>query len=398
MTVVTKIDAQSNKSEKPLPSTLSIGTSKDSVPQKDVMDLVDKVFKLKTSNKSDSAQTQPGKILLSVFPAFGYALQSGEVAILAINVSFYTAGGFTNLSSITFNPQYSVMHQVVLPLIASVWNKNNTLNFLGDWRFYKYPSYTYGLGSRTLLSKVDSLDYSYIKFYQEVLGKIGYNLYAGGGYDLDYHYDIKDYGNSTNFDKYNAGKTTTVSSGLIAHIKYDTRKNVNNPKTAFYASASYRYNSTILGSNNNWQAVQIEIKKYYKLTKKGNNILAFWSWNEFTFGRKPPYLDLPSTGWDTYNNTGRGYIQGRFRGANMAYLESEFRFNILKNGLLGGVIFSNAEAVSRNLGNNKNIISPGEGAGIRIKLNRYSDTNLAVDYGFGTGGSRGVFFNIGEVF
>ncbi|MEO7089181.1 MAG: hypothetical protein ABIZ51_10355 [Bacteroidia bacterium] len=392
MAIITKIDAQSSQNEN---STIN---KKDTVEQKDVMDVADKLFKLKPYTKPDTTRSKTGTILLSVFPVVGYALQSGTVGIIATNVSFYAANGSTNLSSLTFNPQYSIMHQVVLPLITSVWSKNNKWNFLGDWRYYKYPSYTYGLGSRTLLTKVDSLDYSYIKFYQEALRKISTNFYGGIGYNLDYHYNIKDYSQSTDFQKYDRGATKTTSSGLIAHLKYDTRTNLNNPINAFFASVSYRYNSTLLGSDQNWQAIQIEMRKYINLNPNGKSVLAFWSWNEITLGGKPPYLDLPSTGWDTYNNTGRGYIQGRFRGADMFYLESEIRFNITRNGLLGGVLFANDETVSRYLGNDNDFLNPGEGIGIRLKLNRFSDTNLCVDYGFGTDGSRGFFFNIGEVF
>jgi hypothetical protein len=41
---------------------------------------------------------------------------------------------------------------------------------------------------------------------------------------------------------------------------------------------------------------------------------------------------------------------------------------------------------------------PGYGAGIRIKLSKHSNTNVAIDYGIGQGGSRGIFMNLGEVF
>jgi hypothetical protein len=74
-----------------------------------------------------------------------------------------------------------------------------------------------------------------------------------------------------------------------------------------------------------------------------NGINALWSYNWFTFGGKPPYLLLPSTGWDSHVNTCRGFIQGRYRGSNMLYLESEYRFLITSNGLFGGVVFANAE-------------------------------------------------------
>ncbi len=365
--------------------------------QKDFPDLIIELFRLRTKHSQDSVP-KPGKLLWAVFPVAGYALQSGGVAILASNISWYSAEG-ANLSNITFNPEYSFMKQTILPFTSSIWTAGNEFNFLGDWRFYKYPSYTYGLGSHTLLNKVDTIDYSFFKFDQEALMKVAHNLYGGFGYNLDYHWNIEDYSEMTDFISYNNNQEKTVSSGLIAHLKYDNRENINNPVSAFYGSIIYRWNSTLLGSDDNWQYIQVEMRKYIKLNGRGTTKLAFWSWNEFTFGGKPPYLDLPSTGWDTYSNTGRGYIQGRFRGNNMLYLETELRFNILKNGLLGGVVFSNAETTPQSMNTFGNsIISPGEGVGIRLKLNKYSGSNLCIDYAFGTQGSRGFFFNIGEVF
>jgi len=112
----------------------------------------------------------------------------------------------------------------------------------------------------------------------------------------------------------------------------------------------------------------------------------------------PPYLDLPSIGWDNYSNTGRGYVPGRFTGNNLMYLESEYRFGITRNGLLGGVAFGNVESILPNLNSTIQKVMPGYGIGLRIKMNKYSNTNIAIDYGFGIGGSHGLFFNLGEVF
>ncbi|MDB5277863.1 MAG: hypothetical protein JWR61_2818 [Ferruginibacter sp.] len=129
------------------------------------------------------------------------------------------------------------------------------------------------------------------------------------------------------------------------------------------------------------------------------NILALWSFNWLTLAKsKPPYLLLPSTGWDDFYNTGRGYIQSRFRAKDMIYAEAEYRFGIAGNGLLGGVVFGNVQSFSKNLATQLAVLAPGFGAGLRVKLNKFSNTNLCIDYGFGTNGSRGVFLNLGEVF
>ncbi len=56
------------------------------------------------------------------------------------------------------------------------------------------------------------------------------------------------------------------------------------------------------------------------------------------------------------------------------------------------------QSVSEQQGKPLQSILPGYGAGIRIKLNKHSNTNVAIDYGIGQGGSRGIFMNLGEVF
>lgn len=367
--------------------------------QKDVMDVITKVTKLRDKETVDSENLKPGKILVSVFPAVGYSLSNGVTFILAANFSFYTANpNTTNLSVITLNPLYSLKQQTIIPLISSIWLKDNKINLLGDYRFYQYPSLTYGLGGKRLLSQSDSVDYSYIKISQEALYSITHNLYGGVGYAWDYHYNIEEFGAVRQYERYTNGAAQTSSSGLVARLKYDSRTNINNPKNAFYADFTYRDNLTALGSTNNWQEIAIEFRKYISLSKKPSNVLAFWSWNEFTYGGKAPYFDLPSIGWDEYSNTGRGFIQGRFRGSDIVYLEGEYRFDILRNGLLGGVAFCNGESVPNYPSNKFEAIHVGKGIGLRIKLNKYSDTNLCIDYGWGDGGSQGFAFNVAEVF
>ncbi len=366
--------------------------------QEDVMDEITKVVKVKNKETPDSEYMRPGKILISVFPAVGYSLSNGVTFILASNFSFYTDDPkTTNLSVITLNPLYSLKQQIIVPIISSIWLKDNKLNLLGDYRFYQYPSLTYGLGGKRLLSQSDSVDYSFIKISQEALYEISHNVYGGAGYALDYHYNIQEFGNDPQYELYNNGATKTISSGWVARIKYDNRTNINNPKEAFYANFVYRDNMSALGSTSNWQELEVEFRKYIRLSKHPSNVLAFWSWNEFTFGGTP-YFDLPSTGWDDYSNSGRGFIQGRFRGKDILYQEGEYRFDVLRNGLLGGVVFVNAESVPDYPSSTFDVIHVGKGLGLRIKLNKFSDTNLCVDYGWGDGGSRGFAFNVGEVF
>ncbi len=146
------------------------------------------------------------------------------------------------------------------------------------------------------------------------------------------------------------------------------------------------------------KSLLIDLRHYIPWPRNSENILAFWSYNWLTLGGDPPYLDLPSTGWDTYGNTGEGYIQGRFRSKNMLFVEAEYRFKVTSNGLFGGVVFANAQSFTEWPSNTFQTIAPAAGLGLRVKFNKYSRTNIAIDYGFGQNGSQGVFVNLGEVF
>ena len=73
-----------------------------------------------------------------------------------------------------------------------------------------------------------------------------------------------------------------------------------------------------------------------------------------------PYLALPAIGWDFAGRTGRGYVQGRFRGTAEVYAEAEWRFRITDNGLLGGVVFANMYTFTRPAVSYPGYTEPGE--------------------------------------
>ena len=78
--------------------------------------------------------------------------------------------------------------------------------------------------------------------------------------------------------------------------------------------------------------------------------------------------------------------------------ETEYRIQLTRNGLFGMVIFANFESFSNINTWNFPSIAPAGGLGLRVKLNKYSRTNIAIDYGWGRQGSHGFFVNLGEAF
>ena len=371
--------------------------------QRDIKDVVRKIFKSSKQNQQDSSTGRKNRIYNSFFPAAGYTLQTGYAAIVSEGIAFYTdTTGSEKISSILTSITYTQFHQLLFPLTVNIWTKKNKFNIVFDYRFLKYPSTTYGLGARTTENDAYTLNYNCIKLHQTIQTKIYRNLYAGVGIYYDYLWNITEVnpppGIKTSFQKYGASQKETAS-GIALKLLYDSRKNQINPANGTYANIVYRPSFTFMGSDNNWQSLQIDCRKYFKLFGSTKNILALWSFDWLTLGKtKPPYLLLPSTGWDDFYNTGRGYVQSRFRAKDMIYAEAEYRFGISSNGLLGGVVFGNVQSFSKNLATQLSVFAPGLGAGLRIKLNKFSNTNLCIDYSFGMNGSRGLFLNLGEVF
>ena len=367
--------------------------------QRDVKDVINNIF-YRSKHVQDSLKTK--KVYVTLLPAVGYTLQTGLAGAITAGVAFYTDTLKHNkFSNILTSLTYTQYNQFLFPIAANIWTKRNKYNIAIDYRFLKYPSTNYGIGSRTSENDAYTLNFSYIKLHQTVLRKIYKELYGGLGFYYDYFYNIKEVdppaGVHTSFERYSNKKQETAV-GIAFKLLYDSRDNDINAHKGTYANVIYRPNYTALGSDKNWKSLQIEYKKYIPLGHK-KNTLALWSFNWFNIGNeKSPYLLLPSTGWDDQYNTARGYIQSRFRAKIMIYSEAEYRFGISENGLLGGVVFANAQSFSRTLSNQFTIISPGFGAGLRIKLNKYSNTNLCIDYGFGLNGSKGLFLNFGEVF
>lgn len=380
--------------------------SYDANDQTDIRDVLRYLLKKGAPKKPYDPAHIPGKLHFSPLLSPNYTPQTQFQVLLGTLIAFYTDSGKNeNISGITTSIAYTQNHQTILPVIASIWSKNNKYNFQTDWRYLNYPSLTYGLGGGTSLSDGYFINYHYLRLHQSVYRTIAKNIYLGAGYDYDRYWNIEELneagqdstGGKTDFDKYGFSNTST-SSGISLGFLWDSRRNQINPNGGSYLNVTYRPKFTFLSSDANWQSLLIEFRQFVKVSPRSDNVLSIWSYNWLTLSGNPPYLLLPSTGWDANWNTGRGYTQGRFRGKNMVYLESEFRFGITPNGLLGGVLFANAQSFTEMTTNKFEYVAPACGLGLRIKLDKFSKTNFCVDYGWGLNGNRGFQFNIGEVF
>ncbi len=367
--------------------------------QKDAIDLLRTAFDISKPRKTDSTSLKEGGKVVAFLPNVGYAPQSRFLVQFVTNVALKNTNA--NVSIFNILATYTQNRQSILQGTSSYFSKNNKYFFSTDWRLMNYPQSTYGLGMNTSLDKGIDMNFRYLKLYQTLMRSVASGLYVGIGYQFDYHWKIQSLTEDdivTEISGYSLGTSgASVSSGPTVALLFDNRTNAMSPSRGFYANMVLKQTLKSLGSNTNYQSLLLDARKYFNLSGNGNHVLALWSYNFFTHGHVP-YLDMPSTGWDTNVNTGRGFIQGRYRGQNLMYLETEYRFTLTRNQLFGGVVFSNLQTVSEPDTRRFNKIMPAIGAGLRIRVNKFSRANLAIDYGIGGDGSRNLYFNFGEVF
>jgi hypothetical protein len=374
----------------------------DNSTNRDLIDVMHHVFNRHEHPHAFSQVTKNDRYNLSFVPAAGYTLQTGFAGLISGNIAYFNdAASTTKISSISTSITYSQYNQTIIPLVADIWTKGNRLNIISDNRFIQYPSSIYGLGGRFDPNKGHTINFTGFKFHQTVLSAVAKNLYAGIGFYYDKFWNIRVLDSVTRRINTAINRelgTTEIASGFSLRMLYDNRINQINAENGWFINTVLRDSRKFFGSDNNWQSLLLDVRKYIKMPGNSTNVLAIWSLNWITLNGSPPYLLLPSTGWDDQYNTGRGYIQGRFRGNKMFYFESEYRYKISRNGLLGGVLFGNLQSFSGELSDQYTHLLPGYGAGLRIKLNKHSGTNLCLDYAFGQNGSNGFFVNLGEVF
>jgi outer membrane translocation and assembly module TamA len=185
---------------------------------------------------------------------------------------------------------------------------------------------------------------------------------------------------------------------LTFNLVHDSRINAINPPGGAYLLLTWRWNAEGLGSTHGNHSLFIDGRKYINMNSRRRHILALRSYYWTVVTGHTPYLDLPATNWAPSTGTSsRGFQSGRYRSNAMLYGEAEQRFQLGTNGLFGMVAFINASSVSEYGTQQFQYWTIGAGAGLRFKFNKYSQTNLSIDFGFSQN-YWGVWLNVGEMF
>lgn len=367
------------------------------VPQLDLIDVVTSIFK--PSERTVSASDK--KVSFSLVPIAGASAPSGKVAVSSINAAFYLGDpSSTNLSNIFFIPYTNFSNQFGLILRPTMWSNGNEWNFTGEIRISTNDFNTWGLGSGSSPGIQSVLNVEQFRFYGSANHLILGYFFAGMGYHMDYFFNLTEKEKQVEYsdlEKYGIGTSgSSLSSALAFNLVRDSRKNALNPRNGFYTNLSYSYSAPSLGSTYTWSSIIMDVRKYIPFRYDRHSTLALWVMYWGTYG-DVPYLNLPGTAQDLGGRTGRGYKYGRFRGKQMFYTEAEYRFDLSRNGFWGGVVFGNLQSFTGVEEQQFQRLRPAAGAGLRLKFNKKSDSNITLDFAWGQD-SFNWHLNLGEYF
>jgi hypothetical protein len=363
----------------------------------DVIDRAIKIFNWDTAAKRDNGNK---KVFFSLMPLSGGSGDNG-VTVSTINAAFYMGDpATTNLSNVTFYPTTNFASYFQFRIFPNLWLKNNSWNIPAKIEFSYISQETFGLGANSPADSMNIISYNVFKLSMNFNREIANHFFIGLGYAFDDYYNIdeqwdKDY--PSEFSKYNTGTSgTAISTGPAFTLLYDNRQNSINALRGLYSHLTLRVNRDFLGSSYNWNSLHFETRKYINFSSVRHSTLAmrviYWSaWGDV------PYLSLPSTGYDYTGTTGRGYSRGRYRGTQMIYAETEYRFDITRSGLWGGVVFANGQSYPEPGTGKFKYIKPAVGVGGRLKFNKFSDSNITCDIAFGND-SFNYYVTLNEAF
>lgn len=247
----------------------------------------------------------------------------------------------------------------------------------------------------------------YFDFRERVYKEVADHLFLGAGMSFDVRRDIHQsdtVNNGTPFSVYNnqhgLPQDHYSANGFLFDVEYITRDNPNRAYKGIYFDAGIRANQTWIGSTRNSLQFTTDFRKYFSLSDIApETVLALWNWGSYLLDGTLPYLELPGTGRDGTFRSGRGYTAQYFKGTEFNDTEAEFRFPILANKFVSGVVFGNLQTGNDEQGVRIfQVFQPGYGAGLRILFNKATRTNLALDYAWGRFGNKGFFLNLNEAF
>ena len=368
---------------------------------------------------SDKPKTADNSFFLLI-PVIGSQPATGFMYGAIAQYTFKGVLPTDRYSSIGASLTYTTKQQLLFSIKNNIFLKQNSIFLSSDYRVYKFSQSNYGLGSNIIpsgnkgtfdISSIEEpMEYNYLRFYQTASWEVSDNFYVGGGIALDWYEKIVDEdlnvaaGEFTyhyNYSQqYGFSDTNYSVNGVSLNLLYDSRDNQINPNHGWYGNINYRINPSFNDNQRVSNVLYMEGRYYIPLSKRNlQHVLAFWTYGQILVSGTVPYLNLPAIGWDQRSRSGMGYTQGLFRGYNLWYFETQYRFPISCNQIMTGMVGANFTSTTNTDTNVKlfEYIQPAISFGLQFLIDKPTRTNIILNQAWGRD-SSGFYLNAGETF
>jgi Omp85 superfamily domain len=331
-----------------------------------------------------------------VFPLVALSTETNWVFGVANAYIFKTAkkDSALRVSTIPSGLLYTLNNQILIALGANIFLPKERYIIRFENSFSKFPDKFWGLGNNT--DDRNSESYTFTQYYinPQLYRKVFGDFFLGGGVDFQRVFDIE-YNAGGYFDQDKVLGVSDRSSysvfGYSFFINHDSRNHAYVPDLGSLFRIKFSNFNTSIGSDYDFRTIEIDYRKYLKITK--HSVLAIQSLSTLNFG-DVPYRNLAILGG---NNMMRGYYAGRFRDQKFSGVQAEYRFPI--KGRVGGVGFAGFGQVARDFSDfGFDKLKPSLGGGIRVAVLRHDKLNLRFDVAGGSGGSLNYYIVLAESF
>lgn len=400
-----------------------LNTSIDTITKpQDLYDISDGIKDISRFIRHDTTEKVAKKRSgISILPNLNYNPSIGfQIGAKVVGGVYLGDRSNTSMSTFATALSYTTRGIIYGYLAHDTYTRENNWNIKGGLVVAKSVGLDYGLGIGNIVETEDPEEqainnpertryvneFTVYSLNERLYKNLFPGMFVGAGVFFELKRNIKTLGDHpiNPLDVYSESKGYDAESynnnGLMLNIQYMTRDNPNSAYKGTYSDIVLRMSQSWMGSAQNVLQLQTDFRKYWQLSQsRPNHVLAFWYWGSYGLNGDLAYLDLPGTGKDTYARSGRGYTNGYFRGRSYAYTEVEYRFPILKNQFLSGVVFANIQTANDPIGTKLfQHWQPAGGGGLRVLFNKATRTNLCIDYAVGKFGQRGLFLGLNEAF
>lgn len=389
------------------------------IPLYDISDGFKDIGRLIRGDKS--AKIQKKRSGISILPNPNYNPSIGlQIGAKVVGGMYLGDRENTSMSIFASAISYTTRGIIFGYVMHDSYTARNKWNIKGGIMLAKMVGLDYGIGMGNKLETANQEDQTlnnpertrYVNHFisyglnERIYKKLAPGTFVGTGVFFEIKRKVKTLGDYENTplqlysERYGYNPRNYNNNGLMFNVQYMTRDNPNSAYKGIYADVVVRMGQKWMAGAQNYVQLITDFRKYFQLsTDRPNHVLALWYWGSYRVNGNMAYLDMPGTGKDTFARVGRGYTNGYFKGSSFAYTEAEYRFPILRNQFLSGVVFANMQTGNDRIGTKLfEQLQPAGGVGLRLLFNKATRTNLCIDYAVGKFGQKGVFLGLNEAF